>query len=75
MGRRTTKSLKIVHFNVYDPMKTACMIGARYLITFIDDFAKNVWLNVLKFKWDCFEKFKEIKELIEIQSKHKIKMF
>lgn len=51
------------------------MGGARCFVTFIADFSRKVWLYVLKFKKNCFEKFMEFKALVETQSEHKIKTF
>jgi len=74
-GRRATKPLEIVHSDVCGPMRTASMGGAKYFVTFIDDFSRKVWLYALKTKGECFEKFKEFKALVETQSEHKIKTF
>lgn len=64
-GSRPIKPLEIVHFDVYGPMKTLFMDGARYLMTFIDYLSERIWLYALKFNGKCFEKFKEFKSLVE----------
>ena len=51
------------------------MGGAKYFVTFIDDFLWKVWLYVLKTKDECFIRFQEFKALVEMQSEHKIKAF
>ncbi len=51
------------------------MGGARYFVTYIDDFSRKVWVYLLKSKGECLEKFKEFKALVETQSEHKIKVF
>jgi len=51
------------------------MGGAKYFVTFIDDFSRKVWLYLLKTKDECFIRFKEFKALVETQSEHKIKAF
>lgn len=51
------------------------MDGAKYFVTFIDEFSRKVWLYVLKTKGECFIRFKEFKELVKTQSEHKIKAF
>lgn len=51
------------------------MGGARHFENLIDKFLRNIWLYVLKFKRDCFKKFKEFKGLMETPSEHKIKTF
>jgi hypothetical protein len=72
-GMRATKPLEIVH--VCGPMRTTSLGGARYFVTYIDDFSKKVWVYLLKSKGECLEKFKEFKALVETQSEHKIKVF
>ncbi|OAE20919.1 hypothetical protein AXG93_3256s1660 [Marchantia polymorpha subsp. ruderalis] len=74
-ARRITKPLEIVHYDVCGPMPTTSMGGAKYFVTFIDDFLKKVWLYVLKIKDECFIRFKVFKALVEMQSKHMIKAF
>jgi hypothetical protein len=71
---RATKPLEIVHSDVCGPMRTTSLGGARYFVTYIDDFSKKVWVYLLKSKGECLEKFKEFKALVETQSDHKIKL-
>ena len=47
--------------------------GAKYLLTFIDDFSTKVWVYFLKHKNDVFPTFKKWKVLIENQIGKKIK--
>jgi transposase InsO family protein len=56
-------------------MRTTSLGGARYFVTYIDDFSRKVWVYLLKSKGECLEKFKEFKALVETQSEHKIKVF
>ena len=39
--------------------------GARYFLTFIDDFSRKIWVYLLKAKSEYFERFKEFKALAE----------
>ena len=55
---RTTKILEVVHSDVCGPMRTVSTGGARYCVTFIDDFSRNVWVYELKSKSEVMEKFK-----------------
>jgi len=41
-GTRAAKVLEIVHSDVCGPMKTTSMGGARYFLTFIDDFSRKI---------------------------------
>jgi hypothetical protein len=45
-----TKPLEIVHSDVCGPMRTTSLGGARYFVTYIDDFSRNVWVYLLKSK-------------------------
>jgi transposase InsO family protein len=74
-GMRATKPLKIVHSDVCGPMRTTSLGGARYFVTYIDDFSRKECVYLLKSKGECLEKFKEFKALVETQSEHKIKVF
>jgi transposase InsO family protein len=56
-------------------MRTTSLGGARYFVTYIDNFSRKVWVYLLKSKGECLEKFKELKALVETQSEHKIKVF
>ena len=47
--------------------------GARYILTFIDDFSRKVWVYFLKQKDEVFNKFEIFKALVENESGNKIK--
>ena len=72
---RATKPLELVHSDVCGPMKTLSIGGARYFLTFIDDFTRKVWVYALKTKNEVLERFKAWKTLVERQSDHNIKVF
>lgn len=63
-----------MHSDVCGPMRTPSFGGARYFVSFIDDFSKKVWIYIIKAKSECFAKFKEWKALVEKQCEHKIKV-
>ena len=73
-GTRAAKVLELVHSDVCGPMKTTSIGGARYFLTFIDDFSRKIWVYVLKRKSDVFEMFKTWKALVENESGHKVKV-
>jgi hypothetical protein len=64
-ARRAIKPLEIVYSDVCGPMRTTSMGGAKYFVTFIDDFSRKVWLYVLKTKDECFIRFKKFKALVK----------
>ena len=72
---RASKALEIVHSDVCGPMKTMSLGGARYFLTFIDDFSRKMWVYPLKAKSECFERFKEFKALVEKEVEAEIKVF
>ncbi len=66
--------MEIVHTDVCGPMKTTSHGGARYFLTFIDDFSRKTHVYLLKAKGEAFEKFKQYKALVENEIGHKIKV-
>ncbi len=70
---RASKLLELVHSDVCGPMKTTSRGGARYFVTFIDDFLKKTHVYLLKVKGEVFNKFKAYKALVENQTGMKIK--
>jgi len=67
------KPLELIHTDVCGPFRTRTPRGEEYLILFIDDFSRFVWLGLMKHKDEAFEKFKSFKALVENESDHKIK--
>jgi len=55
-------------------MQTASLGGAKYFVTFIDDFYRKAWIYLLKDKSKTFEAFKEFKQEAENESRLKIKI-
>jgi hypothetical protein len=70
---RASKLLELMHSNVCEPMKTTSRGGARYFVTFIDDFLRKTHVYFLKAKGEVFDKFKAYKALVENQIGMKIK--
>jgi hypothetical protein len=54
-------------------MKTTSHGGARYFVTFIDDFSRKTHVYLLKAKGEVFDKFKAYKASVENQTSMKIK--
>jgi len=66
--------LEIVHTNVCGLMRITSHGGARYFVTFIDNFSRKIHVYFLKAKGQAFEKFKQYKALVENEISHKIKV-
>ncbi|KAH9658981.1 hypothetical protein KPL70_023688 [Citrus sinensis] len=74
LGRKETKqTLNYIHSDLWGPSQVPSLGGARYFVSFIDDFSMKVWIYVLKHKGEALERFKEWITLIENQTDKKIK--
>ena len=71
---RSERVLDYVHTDVWGPVATASIGGAKYFISFIDDFSRKVWVYVMKAKSESFEMFKAWKVLVENQSGSRLKV-
>jgi GAG-pre-integrase domain/Integrase core domain len=74
-GVHSTKgTLDYIHSDLWGP---SCVPskgnGSRYMLTFIDDFSRKIWVFFLKVKSKVFAIFKQWKTLIENQTGKKIK--
>lgn len=72
-GSRATELLEVIHSDVCGPMQTASLGGARYFVTFIDDFSRKVFVYPIKSKAEVLEKFTEFKNGVENELDRKIK--
>ncbi|KAH9670747.1 hypothetical protein KPL70_017094 [Citrus sinensis] len=69
----TKGTLDYIHSYLWGPSQTISLGGAKYFLSFIDDYSRMVWVYVLKGKDEVFERFKQWKALVETQSGRKIK--
>src|ERR1700738_1378054 len=51
-----TKPLEIVHSGVCGPMNITSIGGARYFVTFVDDYSRKVWVYTMKCKGEWVER-------------------
>ena len=73
-AKHTTKgTLDYIHSDLWGPSREQSLGGARYMITFIDDFSRKVWAFFLKHKNEAFITFKQWKILVEKQTGKQIK--
>jgi transposase InsO family protein len=70
---RSKTPLELIHSDVFSPVKQTSIGGMRYMVTFIDEFSRYVWVYFMKEKSEVFTKFKEFKEKIESELNMKIK--
>ncbi|GMF27787.1 unnamed protein product [Phytophthora fragariaefolia] len=64
---KTHGPLEVVNTDVTGPMKPISMGGARYVITFIDDVSRFVYVYLLASKALVFDRFRAFKALAETQ--------
>jgi hypothetical protein len=69
----TGGTLDYIHSDLWGPSQVPSKGGARYFVSFIDDYSRKVWVYFLKKKSDVFVTFKQWKTLIENQTGKKIK--
>lgn len=69
----TNQPLEIIHTDVCGPMRTISNGGARYFITFVDDYSRWCQVYFLKEKSQVIDKFLEFKNFVENQKGYKIK--
>lgn len=67
-----SKSLELVHSDVLT-FSTASLSGKRYLVTFVDDYSRKVWVVAISNKSEVFQTFQTWKTEVENSSEHKIK--
>jgi hypothetical protein len=70
---RTKGTLDYIHSDLWGPSQVTSKGGAQYMVTFIDDFSRKVWVYFLKAKNEVFATFKQWKCMIEKQTCKQIK--
>ena len=71
---RATTKLERVHSDLCGPMPVTSINGAKYVLTFIDDFTRHATIYFLANKSETFEKFLKFKASVERQSGQLIKI-
>ena len=62
-----------IHLNLWNSSRIPSKGGTRYMLTFIDDYSRKVWIYFFKHKNDVYRTFKQWKVLIEKQTSKQIK--
>ena len=65
--------LEYVHTDVWGPAEVESKGGAKYFVTFIDDYTRKVWIYFMRHKSETFSKFTEWKAEVENQTNRKLK--
>lgn len=62
---RSSRRLHLVHSDLCGPITPASNSDKKYILTFIDDFSRKVWIYFLSNKSDTFTFFKMFKNQVE----------
>lgn len=69
---RTLEIVGCVHSDLWGPSPVPSKGGARYVLSFVDDVLRKVWICLLKHKSEVLGRFKSWKTMIEKQIGRKI---
>ncbi|GAA5891032.1 hypothetical protein JCM16303_007142, partial [Sporobolomyces ruberrimus] len=72
--RCSSAPLELIHSDVLS-INVPSLGGRRYVVTFVDDFSRMLWVEPLARKSDVLEAFKKLKALVENESGKKITRF
>ncbi|KAL0405347.1 UNVERIFIED_CONTAM: Retrovirus-related Pol polyprotein from transposon RE2 [Sesamum latifolium] len=64
---RAKEPLELIHSDVFGPVRQASIGGMKYMVTFIYDFSRYVWVYFMKNKSETLTKFKEFKKSVETE--------
>ncbi|KRZ88014.1 Retrovirus-related Pol polyprotein from transposon TNT 1-94 [Trichinella sp. T8] len=71
--KRSEEVLELVHSDICGPMQVASVGGARYFLSFIDDFSRKSFVYFLKHKNEALPKFKDFIAIVERQTSKRVK--
>lgn len=66
--------LNLIHTDIVGPMEVKSIGRAKYLITFVDNYSRKVFVYFTRAKSNAFEIFKNFRAMIENQTDRKIKI-
>ncbi|GKV29673.1 hypothetical protein SLEP1_g59547 [Rubroshorea leprosula] len=72
-GMMELSTIDYIHSDLWGPLPVASKGGAVYMLTFINDYSRKVWIYTLKSKSDVYLTFKQWKTLIKKQNGKQIK--
>ncbi|PKI63324.1 hypothetical protein CRG98_016315 [Punica granatum] len=64
---KASEPLDLSHSDVFRPVKQASIGGMKYMVTFINDFSRYVWVYFMKEKSETLSNFKDFKEAAEAE--------
>ena len=70
---RTKRILELIHSDVCGPMSIESLGGAKYFVTFVDDFSRICQVHFLKNKSEVLDKFKQFEAAVSLECDYSIK--
>uniref|UniRef100_A0A2N9ERH0 Retroviral polymerase SH3-like domain-containing protein n=1 Tax=Fagus sylvatica TaxID=28930 RepID=A0A2N9ERH0_FAGSY len=67
---RATQPLELIHSNICEPMNVKARHGASYFLTFIDDYTRYGYVQLIAHRYealDCFKRF-----VAEVENQHDV---
>jgi hypothetical protein len=61
---QTSKILELIHSDVCGPFKVSSTGGARYFVTFVDDYSRKLWVYFISQKSQVLDKFRHFVQLM-----------
>jgi hypothetical protein len=65
MPERAKKALGRIHTDFWGPFATLTPSGARYILTFTDDYTRKSWVYLTRARTELYEKFREWQTEVE----------
>ena len=63
--------LDYIHSNLWGPSRVLSFGGKSYMLIFVDDFSRKVWVYFLRQKNEMFSTFKKFKAFVETRLKRR----
>lgn len=70
---RCDNILDLIHSDLNGPMQNKSIGGAKYILTFIDDHSRKMFVYFIKEKSEVFNRFVEFKAMVENETGKRIK--
>ena len=71
---RCIELLEVIHTNIYGPFTPPAIGGYKYFITFIDDYSRYGFVELIREKSNSLEALKAFKAKVKLQQGKKIKV-
>jgi transposase InsO family protein len=73
-NHRATDLLELVHSDLVGPMEVSSVSGMKYILIFVDDCSRKIFVYYLKNKSDVVSKFKDFKAFAKNQTGKSLKV-